>query len=378
MYIHTKSALHHPQEDRHGNPNPLAGRAALYGADVSNLGLPKGCSASPPMQLHTSSEWDLAVCGAYFKEDSDHAAPIDNRKLTEFERKALIDDSTSGGLEAAPIVFDAAVITTPVLHGELFPLVSVVPLSRGRRVEGFSISNPTFTSGTAEGTAITLFTTDSMVSAFDTTIYNAVGAIEIGQDFEQDSPVNIGQLVTQLYGEKAKEWLDNQIANGDGTTEPEGLFNATGITDIGNPSGGANAAPQPDDYITLWGNVAKQFRPASDKMRCVFVGNDTSYRRARSIAVGAADERRVFGMNIGSYDIFEHPFKVQNDIANTVCGFFAMKYYRMYRRLGLNVRVETGGKELARANLTLIVVRMRWGGQLELGGAGSYSDNWQT
>lgn len=421
MYSSTRSALYHKEG------TPLAGERVVFGKDHSPLPLPGGVSPMAPMYLDTPSELDLAICGAYFKwaahagnatgrglprwlrmTDHDKAildysmrkgrwtgivgrgrsdtvdeyagSPnvVANAKLTDRQRKALIDDSISGGLEAAPIEFDAAAITTPVLHGELFPLVSVVPITRGRQIEGFAISNPTISSGPAEGTEITVFTTDSMVSAFDTTIYNATGAIEIGNDFEEDSPVNMGQLVVQLYGEKFKEWLDNQIANGDGTTEPKGVFNATGITDIGNPAGGANAAPQAEDYLTLAFNVAKQYRPPSDANRCVYIANDTSYRRARSISVGAADERKVFGMDVASYRMYEWPYKVQNDIANTVAGFFCMKYYRMYRRLGLNVRVETGGKELARKNLTLITVRARYGGQLELGGAGAYSDNWQT
>ena len=299
------------------------------------------------------------------------ATKVDNRKLTEMEIKAILDDSTSGGLEAAPIVFDDAVILTPVLHGELFPLVNTVPIARGRRVEGFSLGNPTFTSGTAEGTAIDLFDTSSYISAFDTTIFNAVGAMEIGLDFEEDSPVNIGALVAQRYGEKAMEWLDNQIVNGDGTTEPQGILNASGTTTVSSTNG-ASGPPTVDDYEGLMFGINKEYRTAADKARTVFIGNDTTYKRARAISVGSSDARRVFGMEVnahGDYNLLGHGYKVQNDVGNANIAFANLRYYRMYRRLGLNVRVETGGKELARKNQKLIVVRMRWGGQLELGGA---------
>lgn len=424
MYSDSRSSLYYPA-DHKAFPN----QPVMYGVDHASPIVPTApnCSPLPAKHLESPSELDYAISGAYVKwaanaqnltgrplprkwQMTDHDREImkyaiherkwsgivgrgsnDNldestgsqhvvhdRKLSEWQRKALLDDSTSGGLEAAPIEFDAAVITTPLLYGELFPLISVVPVTRGRRMEGVSIANPTFVSGTAEGTAIGLFNTAAMIAAFDTTIYNAVGAIQIGMDFEDDSPIAIGQLVIQQYGEAAKNWLDNQIANGDGTTEMQGLFNATGITDIGNPAGGANAAPQPDDYITLAFSVNKEYRPASDMARCVYVGNDTSYRRARAIQVSTTDERRVLGYDVASYKVLEWPFKVQNNIANTYCGFFAMKYYRAYRRLGMTVRVETAGQTLALANETLIVVRMRWGGQFTLGGAGSYSDNWQT
>ena len=299
------------------------------------------------------------------------ATKIDNRKLSDFEIKSLIDDSTSGGLEAAPVVFDDAVILTPVLHGELFPLVNVVPISRGRRVEGFSLGNPSFTSGTAEGTAISLFDTSSYVSAFDTTIYNAVGAMEIGLDFEEDSPVNIGALVAQRYGEKAMEWLDNQIINGDGTTEPQGILNASGTTTVSSTNGSSGPATV-DDYEGLMFGIAKQYRSAADRARTVFIANDTTYKRARAISVGSSDARRVFGMEVnthGDYSLLGHDYKIQNDVGNANIAFCNLRYYRMYRRLGLNIRVETGGKELAQKNLKLVVVRMRFGGQLEQGGA---------
>lgn len=400
-YSATKSAVHFPDNHKH-----FPGQRA--------------CFAGQP--LDTSSTKDLAISGAFFKfaaaagsggrpmprwlrmtEHDKHlveyamheeawsgviggdesglgsrSIEVNNRKLTEFERKALLDDVTSGGIEITPVVFDSAIITTPVLFGELFPLVDVVPLARGRRVEGGSISNPTFTSGTAEGSEITAFTTDAMIAALDTTIYNAVGAIEIGRDFQEDSPVPVASMVTRAYGEKAMEWLDNQIANGDGTTEPQGLFVASGTTDIGNPAGGANAAPQITDYENLLFGLAKQYRTPAERNRCVFVANDTSYKRSRAIAVGATDQRRVFGMDHQSYMLLEQPYKVQNNIANTKACFANMRYYRMYRRLGLNVRVEEGGATLAQKNLTLIVVRMRWGGRLMAGAAMAYSDNWQT
>jgi len=364
--------------------------------------------------LESSSERDRAISGAYFKfacaagcngrlprwlQMTEHDKQlldyalheekwsgvaagekyeIDGRKLFDFERKALLDDSTSGGLEAAPIVFDNAVITIPVLYGQLFPLVETQTLTRGRRVEGFSIGNVTVTSGTAEGTAISLFDTTTFIAAFDTTIYNAVAAIQIGNDFQEDSPVNIAAIITQKLGEKYQEWLDNQIANGDGTTEPQGLVNATsGMTDIGNPAGGANAAPQVVDFEKLYFGVTLPYRTPLN--RCRFVMNDTSYQRAVSIAEASGWQTRAFGMRWSSYELADgSAVAIQNDMANTVAFFCNLSRYRMYRRLGMNVRVETAGDTLARANLTEIITRARWGGKLTSGSAAAYSDNWQT
>ena len=370
-------------------------------------------------QLYHPSERDKAIAGAYFKwalacgssqheiprqlQMTDHdrdlvnwalrnsawtglikgdgtevpgAIKVDRRKLSEMEMKALLDDSTSGGLEAAPIVFDDAVILTPILYGELFPDVNVVNITRGRRIEGFSIGNPTITSGTAEGTAISAFNTAAFIQAFDTTIYNAVGAMEIGLDFEEDAPNDIGGIVTERYGLQTMSWLDEQIAIGDGTTEPEGVFTASGTVAV-NSDNGLSGPPTVSDYEGLMFGVAKQFRKEPGA-RVVFMGNETSYRRARAIPVGPNDERRVFGMTHGDYRMLDADYRIQNLIPNNKVGFVNLKRYRMYRRLGMNIRIETAGNYLATRNLKLIVLRMRFGGRLELGGAAAISVDMQS
>ena len=43
-----------------------------------------------------------------------------------------------------------------------------------------------------------------------------------------------------------------------------------------------------------------------------------------------------------------------------------LEHYRMYRRQGLQVRVETAGRTLALGNQKIIIVRARFGGQMEL------------
>lgn len=306
---------------------------------------------------------------------------INNRKLSDYEQKALLDDSTSGGLEAAPIVFDDAVITTPLLNGELFPLVSLINLPRGRRVEGWAIGNPSITSGTAEGTDISLFNTSAFISAFDTTIYNAVGAMELGLDFEEDAPNNVLDIVVERYGQQFLTWLDDKIANGNGTAEPQGIFTATPGTTVTSDNGNTGPATL-SDYEGLLFGLQKQYRTQADRDRTVFVSNDVAYRRSRAMKVDPAststDERRLLGMDHESYITLGHPHKIQHSIANTKIAFTNLRYYRMYRRLGLNVRIERAGKDLALNNTELVVVRARFGGRIELSGALAATTNAQT
>jgi len=68
-------------------------------------------------------------------------------------------------------------------------------------------------------------------------------------------------------------------------------------------------------------------------------------------------------MDEQSYTLLGYPYKIQNDMNNNNIIFGCMRKYRMYQRLGNEVVVERGGRQLALTNLTLIVIRSRFGGQ---------------
>jgi HK97 family phage major capsid protein len=284
--------------------------------------------------------------------ENGHGTYIDNRKLTEVEQKALLNDTISGGTYAVPTIYDDTPILSPILTGELFPYVNVIPLARGKTVRAFSVGSPTITSGIPEGTSIPLFDTTGFIAALDTTIYPAVGAIEIGLDFEEDSPANFGAIVIERYGQKMLEWLDEQIANGDGTTV-NGAGGPLTISDLESLIFGVNIA-----YRRRGGRMA-------------FIMNDVSYRRFRAIASATGWNTRLFGTNYEDYTLLGYPVRIVPTVPNNRIAFVNLAMYRLYRRQGMQVRVITDGKDLALTNQKLIVTRSLWGGRLEQGGAGT-------
>lgn len=401
-YDKARTAAHYPMMVEKGNAmvrHPLGGRRVYEAGEAGRY-------------LNEPSELDTAVAGAYFRwclhveskggiglpqklkmtqhdrdlvqyalhkekwagvihgegSEEEGAIAVKNRTLTPSEIKAVLDDSTSGGLEVAPIVFDDQIILTPLLHGEFFPRVNVVNLTRGRRVEGASMANVTINSAGADGTAIDLENTASFITAFDTTIFVADGAIELGLDFMSDSPVDNAALVVQSYGEQLLAWLDQQICIGDGTTEPEGITNASGTTTV-NADNGATGPPTVGDYESLLFGVTKAFKRGAQNGQIAFGANETTYQRARGIAVGSSDARRVFGMTHEDYMMFGRPYGINASFTNRQIVFGHFGRYRMYRRLGLTIKSTTEGKELVRNNLLLISARSRWGGQVETGSA---------
>lgn len=286
--------------------------------------------------------------------------------------KALLDDQTSGGLEITPIEFDEAVITVPLLSGELFPDVDLKPVPRGRRIEGAAISNVSMAWGGGDATDITLFNTASMVAALDTSIFVIDGAITIGRDMLSDSPIAVGQTVTGLYGERLMQQLDYVIALGNGTTSPEGVFVKSGVGTV-NTDNGSAGAPTIHDYTNLMFAVAKQYRKAAYKP--VFLTNDIAYARSRAIkvdpSVSTTDQRWAldpmmsnYGAGVNAYSTLGWNHRIQQDLSNRYAAFVCLAKYRMYRRQGLEVRMIDTGSTLARANEVLMTYRARFGGKL--------------
>lgn len=319
-------------------------------------------------------EWGGVLRGQ--GSEDENAIGLKGVKLSELQRKALIDDSTSGGLEAVPIVFDDAVILPALLYGEFYPYVDVKPITRGRRVEGVTFGELTGGSS-SEDTNISLFSTAAFVSAFDTTIFVWAGAIQVGLDFMADSPVDVASILTEAYGQAFLKWIDTQICVGDGTTEPEGFVVAAGIGSVSSTNGNAGP-PTVGDYEALLFGVTKPYRQGTTSDRIVYASTETTYRRARAIYVGTSDARRVFGMTHEDYMLFGHPYKINAGFANTQAAFVNLARYRCYRRLGMTLRMTTEGQTLARLNEMLIVARARFGGNLTQGAACAYCSDMQT
>ncbi len=390
QYDTTRKAMIFPESTGKGAPHRLAGQP------VTRM----------DRQMHDPSPRDVALAGAWAKFQIYSVTPkfagTPDRaweKLTPHERellcylttegewdnskenrpgtrkgyqggwKALIDDAASGGLEAAPIVFDDQVIEAPLLFGELFPLVNERPLDRGRRIEGVATGRVTGSWGGVDDTAISLFATAAYLSAFDTTIFRWEGAITIGLDFLSDTPIDFGAHITRQYGERLLEDLDDVIATGNGTTQPEGVINKAGVTSIA-----FGAATSVGNYESLRYGVAKPEHRGPVASTAVYCGTEVSYQRVRALPVGASDARRIFGLEHfgadgGNYMIGPGKYRINESLSNAQIFYAVLARYRMYRRKGFTVRTSTEGDTLIRNNSMLIVVMARYGGQLERGAA---------
>jgi len=322
----------------------------------------------------------IGPVGAATEEQDGGADWIKGGRLTEMQQKALLDDDTSGGLEAVPIVFDTIAVLTPLLEGQLFPYVDVRTTTR-RRVEGFAMANPTVAK-VAEGTAAAEFDTADFITAFDTNVHPVMGWMEVGLDFESDSPVAIADLLIDRYGLVMRNHLDQLIATGSGSGEALGIFNTPGITVLETANDSTGPWTMGDIERLMFGVDAAFRVEAARAGRFAFVGNDTVHQRLRSIAVGTSDQRRVLGngyLNASQEPMIgEIPYRIATSVGNRKLAAVCLNRYTMYRRAGFSVTRGTEDADLMKRNKSLYVFRMRIGGQLNHSDAAVVYEDGQT
>ncbi len=199
------------------------------------------------------------------------------------------------------------------------------------------------------------------MSEINTSIHPVQVGLEVGRDLMSDSPVDIGRVLVENIGQKMLSELDNVIVNGNGTDRPEGIFTASGLS---NPQSTNDNAGPPTvaDLEALIFAVGKQYR--NPAMRCAFIMNDTSYSRARGIQVGTSDQRRVLGLDHQSYQLLEYPVRIQNGLAKHEDRLRRVGQISPVSSRGMEQRFIDGGKELARRNCVLLLVRGRFGGKV--------------
>ena len=175
------------------------------------------------------------------------------RNASAAELKAMQENTDNEGGYLVPEEFRNTVIhNTGVPGGVHRPYCSVI--TTGLK-DGYM---PTFGSMTWAIIAEEAAYGDNtpVVGQVSFTVRKSGGTVKVSGELLEDSQANLPALLAQIAGEASGRYEDQQIIEGDGTTEPEGL--RTTATD--GPVTAANNAVSVADYLAWYFNLPAQFR----------------------------------------------------------------------------------------------------------------------
>ena len=380
---------------RAGRPVSDEGRAMFQASDLDNVACGVWCKVQAGLPM---TEQDTQIFEYMLKElpwVGYDAKRVSGRKLTEHEQaeikshygmggydpthpkhrdfKDLIDETGgSGAGHAVPEVYDDQLIILPILTGEILQYVNLINLPRGSALEGATVANPTFTWGgvAIEGTTLTEITTTSFIADYTIPVFRTAARIDMGQDWMEDALPNMFGQIQDRFRVAHLNDLGVQVAEGDGTTQPQGYKNASGIVAVTptNPNG----QPAVADFANLLFGVTKAYKfkeGQASGASAVFSSNETRYKQARQIQIGSGDNRYHHGPDLESYMLYGHPNVIDDTgMAMTDYAFLQAKGYRLVRRRGLRFRRADTGFTPYTTNLTTLVADARYGGKMERGG----------
>lgn len=128
------------------------------------------------------------------------------------------------------------------------------------------------------------------------TVRKSGGTVKVSMELLEDSAANLPALLSQIFQEAKGRYEDQQIIEGDGTTEPEGLRTAS-ITDVLMASATAVVAA---DVIKLYWQLPAQFRG-----RGTFFTTSSMMQQIMSIGATAAGIH--FGGGADNVDLSKPP-----------------------------------------------------------------------
>jgi HK97 family phage major capsid protein len=283
-------------------------------------------------------------------------------------KTSLLNDDTSYGSNLVPEWHETSIAHEAVLRGQLLPFVRHRSVPYGDTVKQAVSTDPTIVSNQSPGSAATLFDATSMYSQSSTSIFTCSSFLEVSLELLADAPaLDAGADILDRMSLKLAEWSDNQIANGDGTTEPEGIFTKTGTTSVSSENGTAGSITVGDVEGLAFGLPVAEMLAADARYVC----NYTMYKRMCQVRISASDARRVLHpeMKHWRFGMLGFPVSIEEHCANGAIALFNPKRYNWYTRGGPVLDIETGGRTLVLSSLAMVYVRMRCGGSLELGSA---------
>jgi HK97 family phage major capsid protein len=273
--------------------------------------------------------------------------------------KALSEGSTTAGGYLVPDGFREEIIARLPDLSELAPYVRVVPVRADTGNVPSLATDIAITwrgGATAENTAFG--ESDPVLGQLTWSLKRADAITKMSRELVADSAPSIVEFVTRLFREAIATERDKMIAVGDGTTQPQGIYSASGIESVS--VGGALTFAK---LVEL-----EQTLPRKYRTRGRWIMNGTNLRRIYSLEddngrplfvrdmVAGVPESRILGYPVGQ----------QDNLPDHTIFFGDLGYYLWFDREEMGVESTTFGGDAFEKHQTWVKVWERADGKVGL------------
>ena len=279
-----------------------------------------------------------------------HAKPTD-----ELIRKALSEGSDGAGGYLVPTEYRAELIRRVPELSELFPLVRKVPVIGDSGEYPKLDADVAITWGRSENDNITV--SDPSFTQLTWTVRNMSAITYLSRELVSDANPGIVETVTALFSEAVAAERDKMIAIGDGSTQPQGIYSAAGLSSV--------AVNGSLDYAAL---VELKFALSRKYHRGArWVMNSTNLQRITALtddnglpvfrdAIVAGESPRILGKE----------YAIQDDLPDSVIFFGDLSHYLWFDRERMMIESTSTGGDTFRKHQVAIKVVERCDGKLAL------------
>ena len=275
----------------------------------------------------------------------------------EIVRKALSEGTDSAGGYLVPSEYRAELIRRVPELSELFPHIRRIPVISDSGQYPKLSTDVSITWGRAENAALT--ETDPVFGNLSWTVRNMSAITYLSRELVSDANPNIVDTITALFSEAVGAERDKMIAigGGSGSTQPEGIYSAAGLSSVA--VGGS---------LTYAKLVELKFTLARKYHRCArWVLNSTNLQRITSItddngqpifrdALVAGETPRVLGKE----------YAIQDDLPDSAIFFGDLSQYFWFDREAMVIESTTTGGDMFKKHQVAVKVVERCDGKLAL------------
>jgi HK97 family phage major capsid protein len=248
--------------------------------------------------------------------------------------KALAEGTSSAGGYLVPAGFREEIIARMPDSAELAPHVRVVPV-RTDTGSVPSLATDISVTWTAGGDAenVAFNATDPVLGSVTWSLKRGDAITKMSRELVADSQPSIVEFITRLFREAIASERDKMIAVGNGTSQPQGISNASGLTAV--DVAGAIAY---DSLIEI-----EQSLPMKYRARGRWIMNGTNLQRIYSMAdsQGQPIFRRDVVAGLPESRILGYPVCQQNNLADGEIYFGDLGYYLWFDREEMGVESTT-------------------------------------